>query len=128
MYISRDKYDALVAERDALKQELDTMKAESKSSEEEFASLDSAKKAADDTAAALSTENENLRKSADQKDQEIASLKAENAELKKLPGAETARVKADKEQPDVTEDKADLATSEDKSFIDNVRASKERYL
>ena len=128
MFITKEKYDALVAERDAVKQELETLKADVKSSEEEFVRLGSGKKAADDKAATLETEAKGLRESLQQKDEEIKTLKAENGELKKLPAAETARAMADKEQPDVAGEKADLAVSDDKSFAENLKAVKEKYL
>jgi chromosome segregation ATPase len=128
MYIAREKYDALVSERDAAKQELETMKAEAQTSEGEFARLETERKEASDKVSALTTENESLRMSYQQMDQDITALKAENEEMKKLPGAETARVSADKEQRTVSEAAADLATSDDKSFVENVIAVQEKYL
>lgn len=128
MFITKEKYDALVAERDSAKQELETRKAEEKTSEEEFTRIESEKKAADDKAAALTTEKENLSKSIEQKDQEIATLKAENADLKKLPGAETARVKADKEQGNVSEEKTDLAVNDDMTIMEKIDAVDKKYL
>jgi len=135
MFIDRKEHEALVAERDAAKLTIETITTDMTAAEAEITRLETEIKTATDAAAALKTENETLRTSVDALTTENTALKAENdslkvenIELKKLPGAETARVKADKEQAIAGDDKANLATSDDKTFIENVRAVKEQYI
>jgi regulator of replication initiation timing len=128
MFITKEKHDALVNEAAAAKQELVTMKADNDSADAEVTRLESELKKVTDDAGALKVENEKLKAENESLKAENASLKAQISELKKLPGAETATTTKDKEQGASDDKSVKLASSDDKSFMDNLKAVKEQYL
>jgi chromosome segregation ATPase len=128
MYIAREKHDAMVAELAASKKELETMKTDMEAADAETSRLESENKELAEKVKALEAENTQLKADNEKLTAEVATLKAENADLKKLPGAETATTTKDKEQRAADDKSVNLATSDDKSFEENLASVKERYL
>jgi len=128
MFISKEKYDELVSERDGLKEQNSSLQTENKSLKDENSKL----KTETDV---LLTDKTNLEGQLKGKEEElktagnkISKLEGENAELKKIPAEVTSRVISSKEASIPGGDKDKNITSDDKNFIENMKAVKDEYL